>query len=124
MNRITLIPSNKNNSCPICDNTSGKCRQSREDQDYWQCMTYADAKKGDIISGYKCLGHLKDGLWDQFRIDNSQEWSEQQRQEWQARNQQPQEQQAKSDQIKRLYTGKLPTGILKKYFQIEKGGKQ
>jgi len=101
VNRITLTPSNKHNSCPICDNTSGKCRQSKTDQDYWQCMEYADAKKGDIISGYKCLGHSKDGLWGQFRIDNSQEWSDQQRQEWKARNPQRQQQQAKNDEERR-----------------------
>jgi hypothetical protein len=64
-------------------------------------MEYADAKKGDIISGYKCLGHSKDGLWGQFRIDNSQEWSDQQRQEWKARNPQRQQQQAKNDEERR-----------------------
>ena len=87
-------------------------------------MIYDDAKKGDIISGYKYIGRTKDNLWGQFRIDNSQEWSDQQRQEWKQRNQQRQEQQAKSDQNKRLNTGRLPTGILKKYSYIEQGGKQ
>lgn len=98
---MSLIPSQRHNPCPICDNTSGKCRQGREDQDYWQCMTYADARKGDIVGGYKCLGHTKDGLWGHFRIDNSQQWSEQQRLEWKAHNQQRQQQQAKEDDERR-----------------------
>jgi len=98
---MSLIPSRKHNSCPICENTSGKCRQGREDADYWQCMTYADAKKGDVISGYKCLGHSKNGLWGQFRIDNSQEWSEQQRLEWKQRNQQRQQEIIKDEEERR-----------------------
>jgi hypothetical protein len=64
-------------------------------------MTCADAKKGEIINGYKCLGHSKDGVWGQFKIDNSQEWSDQQRQEWKQQNQQRQQQQAKDDEEKR-----------------------
>lgn len=98
---MSLIPSRKHNSCPICENTSGKCRQSREDADYWQCMTYADAKKGEVISGYKCLGHSKNGLWGQFRVDNSQEWSEQQRLEWKQRNQQRQQEIVKDEEQRR-----------------------
>ncbi len=98
---MSLIPSRKHNSCPICENASGKCRQSREDADYWQCMTYADARKGEVISGYKCLGQSKNSLWGQFRIDNSQEWSEQQRLEWKERNQQRRQLQAKEDSERR-----------------------
>lgn len=98
---MNLIPSRKHNPCPVCENTSGKCRQGREDADYWQCMTYADAKKGDVISGYKCLGHSKNGLWGQFRIDNSQEWSEQQRLEWKQRNQQRQQEIIKDEEERR-----------------------
>jgi hypothetical protein len=64
-------------------------------------MAYADAKKGDIVSGYKCLGHSKNGLWGQFRIDNSQEWSEQQRLEWKQRNQQRQQQIIKDEEERR-----------------------
>jgi hypothetical protein len=81
-----LILSSNRNPCSICENTSGKCRQSSQDQDYWQCMNCADAKKGEIINGYKCIGTTKDNLWGQFKLDNSQEWSDQQRQEWQQKN--------------------------------------
>jgi hypothetical protein len=64
-------------------------------------MTYADARKGEVISGYKCLGHSKNGLWGQFRVDNSQEWSEQQRLEWKQRNQQRQQQTIKDEEQRR-----------------------
>ncbi|MDP8966160.1 MAG: hypothetical protein M3O33_19695 [Cyanobacteriota bacterium] len=98
---MSLIPSSRNNLCPVCEISDGRCRQGREDADYWQCMTYADAKKGDVISGYKCLGQSKNGLWGQFRIDNSQEWSEQQRLEWKQRNQQRQQQIIRDEEERR-----------------------
>ena len=84
---MSLIPTNRHNPCPICEDNTGKCRQSREDSDYLQCMSYADSVFGEVINGYKCLGSTKDGLWGQFRIDNSQEYSDQQRQEWKCKNQ-------------------------------------
>lgn len=62
-----LISTSKSNPCPICDNTTGKCRQGREDQDYWQCMSSADVAKGSILNGYKCLGVTKDRAWGQFK---------------------------------------------------------
>ncbi len=94
---MSLTPSNVNNPCPICEATSGKCRQSNEDSNYWQCMTYTDSRKGEIIAGYKCIGHTKDRLWGQFKFDNSQEWSAQQRLEWQRENQRRRNEKAKED---------------------------
>jgi len=84
---MSLSLANKNNPCPICQNSTGKCRQGKEDLSYWQCMSYADAKKGETIGGYKCLGAINNGLWAQFRLDNSQEWTQQKRHEWQLENQ-------------------------------------
>lgn len=98
---MSLIPSNKNNPCPVCENTAGKCRQSREDENYWQCMTYADSRKGEIVNGFKCIGHTRDRLWGQFKLDNSQEWSEQQRLEWQRENQRRRQEKAKADDERR-----------------------
>lgn len=98
---MTLTPTNRHNPCGICEDNTGRCRQSTQDQDYWQCMTYADTRKGDAISGYKCLGHSKNGLWGQFRIDNSTEWTEQQREEWKRQNRQRQQQKVKEDERRR-----------------------
>lgn len=103
---MSLTPTAKSNPCPVCGDTAGKCRQGREDENYWQCMTYADTRKGEIVNGFKCIGHTRDRLWAQFRFDNSQEWSEQQRLEWQRENQRRQQQKAREDE--ELAKGALP----------------
>ncbi len=51
-------------------------------------MTFADAKKGIIENGYKCIKEASTGFQHYsatFTLDNSQEWSEAQRQEWETR---------------------------------------
>lgn len=98
---MSLVPSNKNNPCPICEDATGKCRQGQEDPDYWQCMLYADARKGEIHNGFKCIGHTRDRLWGQFKLVTSQEWSDQQRLDWQRENQRRQQQKAKADDERR-----------------------
>jgi hypothetical protein len=64
-------------------------------------MTYADVQKGQVINGYKCIGHSKNGMWAQFKPDNSQEWTQQQRLEWQQENQRRQQQKASEDERRR-----------------------
>ncbi len=91
-----FTPTNRHNPCPICEDTSGKCRQHR-DGELHLCMTYADARLGEIHNGHKCVKQAKAGNWACFKIDNTQEWSEQQRLEWQIRNQQRRQLQAKED---------------------------
>ncbi len=98
---MSLSPSSKSNICPICEDALGKCRQGREDENYWQCMLYADARKGEVIGGFKCIGHTRDGLWGQFKVDNSQEWSDQRRLEWQKENQRRRNEKASEDEQRR-----------------------
>lgn len=98
---MSLSPSNKHNHCPICEDTAGKCRQGREDSGYWLCMTFSDLKRGEAHNGFKCIGHTRDGLWAQFKPDNSQEWSEQQRLEWKQENQRRRQEKAKADDERR-----------------------
>lgn len=95
---MSLAPTNKSNPCLVCENANGKCRQGKEDQNYWQCMTYADANKGEVVGGYKCIGHTRDKLWGQFKLDNTQEWSEERRREWQSENQRRKVAQARVDE--------------------------
>jgi hypothetical protein len=64
-------------------------------------MTYADARIGEIQNGYKCVKQAKRGNWASFKLDNSQEWSEQQRLEWHIRNQQRRQKQVKEDEERR-----------------------
>ncbi len=86
----------RGNPCPICEDTSGKCREHR-DGEIFLCMTYADARLGEIQSGYKCLKEAKSGNWASFKLDNTQDWSDQQRLDWQVRNEQRRLAQAKED---------------------------
>lgn len=98
---MSLLKSKPYNPCPICDDTRGKCRQGKEDTDYWQCMTFSDLRKGEVHNGYKCIGGTRDGLWKQFRPDNSQEFSDQQRLEWKQETQRRQREKAKDDEDRR-----------------------
>jgi hypothetical protein len=98
---MSLTPTSRSNSCAICEDTGGKCRQGREDLSYWQCMIYVDAKKGEIIGGFKCIGHSKNGMWAQFKPNNSTEWTQQQRIEWQQENQRRQQQKASEHEQRR-----------------------
>jgi len=95
------IPTSKSNPCPICGEIKGKCRQGREDQNYWQCMTYADTRKGETINGFKCIGLTKDHQWAQFKPDNSQEWTEKQRLEWQREKPRQQNKKARAEEALR-----------------------
>ncbi|MEQ8464009.1 plasmid replication protein, CyRepA1 family [Coleofasciculus sp. E1-EBD-02] len=101
MLKLGLIPSSTSNPCPICDNTSGKCRQGKKDPDYWQCMTFAGTRKGETCGNWKCLGDTSDQMWAQFKPDNSTEWTEERRREWeaqkQARREKAQREQARTD---------------------------
>jgi len=94
--------SKRHNSCPICESTSGECRQHREDENFWLCMTYADTRKGEVIAGYVSIGQTKDGLWGQFKLKNSQELNEQQWLEWQRENQRRKQERIREDNEKRL----------------------
>lgn len=98
---MSLTPTNRHTPCQICDDTSGKCRWSREDLTYWQCMTYADTRKGETINGFKCIGLSKNNQWAQFKPDNSQEWTEQQKLEWQRENQRRRQEKTKGDEQRR-----------------------
>ncbi|MDX2099909.1 MAG: plasmid replication protein, CyRepA1 family [Leptolyngbyaceae cyanobacterium bins.59] len=88
-----FIPTTKRNgACEICGDTSGKCRRLA-DADIHLCMTFGDARKGEVQNGYKCLKPDKGKGWATFKLDNSQEWSEEQRREWQAKAQARRQQQ-------------------------------
>ncbi|MBD2527454.1 plasmid replication protein, CyRepA1 family [Nostoc sp. FACHB-133] len=75
-----LTTSSPSQECPVCGDISHKCRHGDEIN---LCMSFADAKLGEIINGYKLLKHSKDGMWGVFKLDNSQEWSDEQREQWQ-----------------------------------------
>ncbi len=81
--------------CEVCENTSPDCRRGH---DISLCRTFADAKVGEIVNGHKMLKLSKDGMWGVFKLDNSQEWSDEQREKWQLdRERRKQHQKLKSD---------------------------
>lgn len=45
----------KGNPCPICASESGACRQHSNDENYIHCHTHADARKFEVINGWKCI---------------------------------------------------------------------
>lgn len=74
-----LTTSSQSQPCKVCENVSHKCRHG---DDIQLCMTFADAEKGEIVNGHKFIKLSKDGMWGVFKIDNSQEWSDEQREKW------------------------------------------
>ncbi len=74
-----LTPSSPSEECPTCGDISGKCRHG---DNINLCMTFADAKVGEIVNGYKLLKHSKDNMWGVFKLDNSQEWSDEIKEQW------------------------------------------
>ena len=94
-----LIASRKSNPCPICENSSGKCRQSATDLNYWQCMSFTDVKLWEMVGNYKCLGLTKDGMWNQFHLED-EDAEDERRDEWLRRKEERKEQIAKVQQEK------------------------
>ncbi|WP_144238106.1 plasmid replication protein, CyRepA1 family [[Scytonema hofmanni] UTEX B 1581] len=76
---MSLTPTSTTRPCPICEDTKGNCRHHHEESNHL-CMTFADTRFGEIINGYKCLAHFD--LWAAFCLDNSQEWTQSQRENW------------------------------------------
>jgi hypothetical protein len=90
---MKFIPTTqRNGACEICDDVSGKCRRL-SDADIHLCMTFADARVGELQNGFKCVKPDKGKGWATFKLDNSQEWSDEQRREWQAKAQARRQQQ-------------------------------
>lgn len=79
MSKSKPIPTSRNCECEVCGDISGNCRTLI---DIILCMAFADAKIGEIVNGHKKIKDTKDKLWGIFKLDNSQEWSDQQREQW------------------------------------------
>lgn len=88
----------RNGACEICGDESGKCRRIA---DIHLCMTFADVRQGIVQNGYKCVKPDKGKGWATFKLDNSQEWSEDQRREWQAQAQARKQQQARETEVRK-----------------------
>lgn len=94
-----FIPSKKSQPCEICGDTSGKCRTHR-DGEILLCMSFSGSKFGEIQNGYKCIKEDRGKGWSTWKIDNTQEWTEQQRQEWKQRLEIRKQRQASEDEAR------------------------
>jgi hypothetical protein len=61
-------------------------------------MSYLDTRLGETQNGYKCVKKGKAGNWASFKLDNTQEWTQEQWLEWKSCNEQWQQLQAKEDE--------------------------
>ena len=82
----SFIPTRKNNPCPVCGDTKGKCR-TIADSTMVLCMTNLGIGKGAIISNYYCTGDSENELWAKFIpeqewFDFKEHWTQEQRTEW------------------------------------------
>lgn len=96
-----LAPTTASNPCPVCGDTTGRDRHATDDE-AWLCASHSSVRKYGVVGEFKCVGHSKDGFWSIFKIDNSREWSDEQRREWQekqARRQQRNKQRAEELQV-------------------------
>jgi hypothetical protein len=74
------VPSSPNNPCPVCNGTDRNCRILEE---VIFCHTFQDARQGEKFGNFICL-RQSNGHTATFKIDNSQEWSEERKLEWEA----------------------------------------
>lgn len=92
-------PTSKVNPCPICDDTSGKCRTKDDGgKEFILCMNFGDSKFGELVNGYKCIKEAspnKSYFASTWTIDNSTEWGEEKRREWERRKQEKKDHQAR-----------------------------
>lgn len=78
-----FITTRKQNPCPLCRDTKGKCRETEA---LHLCMAFTEAY--DSVPGFRFLGQTKDGLWGKWIADDSLTWTEDQRQDWQRQREQ------------------------------------
>jgi hypothetical protein len=95
----------KNNPCPVCEGIKPDCRYNANDPNFIQCRTFTDAKKLEKINGYVCVKE-SNGHTASFKPDNSVEWTEEKRREWEA--QKLARQQATKEQKQRQIACQLP----------------
>ncbi|TFI54865.1 hypothetical protein BLD44_007675 [Mastigocladus laminosus UU774] len=79
------IPSSNRNPCPVCEKINRDCRILADETVF--CHTFADAKKLEKIGNHICVKEAGGGHTATFKPDNSQQWNEEQRREWEAKKQ-------------------------------------
>jgi len=73
-----FTPTRAYNPCQICSDISGKCRET---ESVLLCMNITDGHS--TTNNFKFIGLTKDGLWGKFVSDDGQNFTQQQREQWQ-----------------------------------------
>ena len=104
------IPTTRNNPCPVCGDTKGKCR-TFADSSMVLCMENASVDLEALIDNrhgisYRCVGYTSDYRCGKFfpeaeRREQHEQWSERQRAEWIAKRQRLEEQRRQAELKKR-----------------------
>ncbi len=105
----------KGNPCPVCGRDDSSCRYNPEDIDFIQCRTFTDAKKLEKVNGYVCVKE-SNGHTASFKPDNSIEWTEEKRREWEA--QKLAQQQVAKEQKQRQIASQLPAVERDKVYRL------
>ena len=72
-----FLATNKTRECPVCYDTSGKCRSKEghnsegEKTTFYLCVAEADTKRFDTVNGYLCISGGK-SRWATFVLDREQ----------------------------------------------------
>ncbi|MGF1674299.1 MAG: hypothetical protein ACFCUV_11540, partial [Rivularia sp. (in: cyanobacteria)] len=66
----------RSNPCNFCGDIKGNCRHG---DDIHLCMGLNSNPKFEIHNGHKIIGFAHDGLWAMLKLDDSQQWGENQR---------------------------------------------
>lgn len=97
MSASKFRPASKRNPCPVCGDSSGKCR---DNGDVTLCMPLGDTRVGEVVGQYKCIANKNSG-WATFKIDNSAEWNEERRREWEDQKRHREQEKAREDEERR-----------------------
>ena len=98
-----FIATNRSNDCPVCGDTSGRCKTKDDSgQTFALCVIEKGAKKFDTINGWKCVGE-GDSRWATFTVDSeAPQKTDEERQQY--RQQREAEERAR-------FMGGLPAGM-------------
>jgi hypothetical protein len=102
MLKSRALPTNKNNPCPVCGNTSGDCRTLADETIF--CFGESSSKKGDVVNGFICVKGAN-GHTATFKPDNREEWTEEKRQDWE--RQKLERQRAAEEERRRLIAAEI-----------------
>lgn len=89
----------KADRCRLCDKGED-CGYNADEPDFLQCHTFVDAKKGERINGFICVKE-SNGHTASFKPDNTQQWTEERRREWEQIGSQREQQAQRQAQQKR-----------------------